>query len=255
MHEEGKQDAPRHIRFCDEGDNDAVASTASPLSNDASRSVFSSACASVSSDSRKRKRKRKLPNKGKDGVVDSEKILNGMIVAISTLESKHTKDTAHDACEDQYQNYKTLKDVLQKLGASISPQVHKRVHYLISTDTAVQNCTQRVRQALKRKVDIVDVSWVKQCSEQKMRVAVDNYLCNDSARMKSSIITKEKQKKSQIGASGDNNLDGYVCSDLPGAGWTTPINLDCCCVCHENGDDNCPWCTDCSITRARKRRR
>ena len=38
---------------------------------------------------------------------------------------------------------------------------------------------------------------------------------------------------------------------MSGAGWTPAEDLGCCCVCHENGTaDECPWCTECSITAA-----
>ena len=30
------------------------------------------------------------------------------------------------------------------------------------------------------------------------------------------------------------------------AGWTDPVSIGCCCVCHENGTTKyCPWCVDC----------
>jgi hypothetical protein len=188
------------------------------------------------------KRKRKHPSTTqKEDTASCNKLFNGLVVAISTLESKAADNTINDP----YQNYKTLKQELQTLGATISPQVHKRVHYLISTDMAVQNLTQRVRQALKRNIDIVDVEWVKKCSEQKTRLDATDYLCNELAK-------KVNEGKC---THDDNKIDGDGGSDVPdedNAGWSTPIHLDCCCVCHENGDDNCPWCADCNLTIARK---
>lgn len=138
-----------------------------------------------------------------------------------------------------------LKQLLQSLGATISPQVHKRVNYLISTDSAVQNLTQRVRQAIKRKVDVVDVAWVKECREKGRRVEVDNYLCNELVE----CLVAEKEKRDRGSKKICTSIDVV---QIDGAGWSTPVHLDCCCVCHENGDDDCPWCTDCNITLARK---
>ena len=111
----------------------------------------------------------------------------------------------------------------------------------------MNNLTQRVRQALKRNVDIVDVDWIKQCVENGSRADADEYLRNDVAR--ELMTVKEKEKQAFV-----TNNGGYE-SDVPdenAAGWSEPIQLDCCCVCHENGDDNCPWCTDCNLNKKNK---
>ena len=264
-----------HIRFDQEGgdDNAAVADIMpSLLSNDAPSPFSSSVSTSDNPPARKNKnkQKRKHPSttttqKGDESTATSscDKIFNGLTVAISTLESKHNKGptTDNDDGDDLYQNYKTLKQVLQTMGATISPQVHKRVNYLLSTDSAVQHLTQRVRQALKRNVDVVDVAWVKECREQNTRVNVEKYYCNELANCL--MMEKEKQKGEKVttnegkgAASGNDKVDEGECSDdAPeednGIGWSTPVQLDCCCVCHENGDDNCPWCSDCNLTLAR----
>eukprot|EP00581_Thalassiosira_minuscula_P012174 CAMPEP_0183714938 /NCGR_PEP_ID=MMETSP0737-20130205/9344_1 /TAXON_ID=385413 /ORGANISM="Thalassiosira miniscula, Strain CCMP1093" /LENGTH=281 /DNA_ID=CAMNT_0025943977 /DNA_START=189 /DNA_END=1034 /DNA_ORIENTATION=+ len=254
-----------HIRF-DEESSDAATDMPTPPKDAHSQST-TGASTSNPDNPRKNKRKRKRPSNSND-VFKTErnsdssscaKLFNGLIVAISTLESKQQSTSDGD---DPYHNYKTLKEALQTLGATISPQVHKRVHYLISTDAAVQNLTQRVRQALKRNVDIVDVSWVKECKEQKTRVDADNYLCNELA--KCLMVEKEKEKKEKASdkniesnsaeINGNNNKLNEEDECIPVddyAGWSTPVELDCCCVCHENGDDNCPWCPDCNLTKAR----
>ena len=210
---------------------------------------------------RRNKRKRKHPSNAGPNETNEDttaitsrngSIFNGLVVALSALESKHDpKDeiaavTAVDeAGGDPYQNYKMLKQLLQSLGATISPQVHKRVHYLISTDSAVQNLTQRVRQANKRNVDVVDIAWVKECREKGRRVKVDDYLCNELVE----CLVAEKEKRDRGSKKICTSSDVV---QIDGAGWSTPVHLDCCCVCHENGDDDCPWCTDCNITLARK---
>jgi hypothetical protein len=212
------------------------------------------------SNRRRNKRKRKHPSTARPNENNEDttattsrngSIFNGLVVALSALESKHDpKDevataVVNDTVDDPYQNYKMLKQLLQMLGATISPQVHKRVHYLISTDSAVKNLTQRVRQAIKRKVDVVDVAWVKECREKGKRVNVDKYLCNELVE----CLVAEKETR------GRGSKKFCTSSDVvqvDGAGWSTPVDLDCCCVCHENGDDDCPWCTDCNITLARK---
>jgi len=214
----------------------------------------------------KNKRKRNHPAATSKGgsAKCSKRIFNGLIVAISTLESKQTNTnngdcTDKDSDDDPYQNYKALKNLLQSHGATISPQVHKRVHYLISTEAAVQNLTQRVRQALKRDVDIIDVAWVKECKGDNKRMDVQDHLCNELAQCLMAEKEKEKRMKStkEDKVKGDKAGRGE-CSDAiedENSGWSTPVQLDCCCVCHENGDDNCPWCTvagsECNLTLER----
>jgi len=243
------------MRF-DQEDGDAGTDM---LSSDAPTRSSSNG-ASTSNNPRENKRKRKHPSTTSKGDKDAscKKIFNGLSVAISALESKQNNTNNSDGTdkdEDPYQNYKALKTLLQSLGATISPQVHKRVNYLITTDSAVQNLTQRVRQALKRNVDIIDVAWVKECREKNKRVDVEHHLCNELA--KCLMEEKEREKREKAKNEGKDNgtkLGQGECSDAPeedNAGWSTPVQLDCCCVCHENGDDNCPWCSDCNLTLVR----
>ena len=43
----------------------------------------------------------------------------------------------------------------------------------------------------------------------------------------------------------DGDDDQFFISDA-NAGWTEPVSIGCCCVCHENGTTNdCTWCVDC----------
>lgn len=116
----------------------------------------------------------------------------------------------------------------------------------------MNNLTQRVRQALKRHVDIIDVCWVKDCVERGKRVDVEKYLLNEMAGELMSEKEKEKAD-TKTNIANATMKTGYE-SDIPdenNAGWSSPVQLDCCCVCHENGDDNCPWCTECNINLAK----
>ncbi|KAL7467208.1 hypothetical protein ACHAXS_007456 [Conticribra weissflogii] len=191
-----------------------------------------------------------------------------------------------------YQNYKTLTQILtQTLGAHspISPQVHKRIHCLIATTPAIRNLTQRVRQAHKRNVDIVHVDWVRECLECGKRLDYrcgnggvnggerEGHLWNDRVgelirekeELKNLEAEDRKTKKSQKNDERESldrepkchgNYDDLAeevivmeGNDDDNAGWSTPIQLDCCCVCHENGDDNCPWCLDCNINATKEK--
>jgi hypothetical protein len=209
-----------------------------------------------------------------------KRLFNGLIVAISTLESSEesTKLSTTNRLVDHddnnnnniknnnnnnnnnnitYQNYKSLQQTLRHHGATISPQVHKRVHYLLCTRSAMTHATQRVRQAHKRNVDIVDVAWVKECIDTGKIVEVEKYLCNDEVGCW--IAEKEKEKKKQVMKRSSKrnvfDIDEKYDNVDEGGGWSTPIQLECCCVCHENGDDDCPWCIDCNLTLARKQKK
>ena len=204
----------------------------------------------------------------------SSMLFHGLTIAISTLESKQDNEVDDKgttlSSNDDFYNYKTLKHTLQSHGATIASQVHKRVHYLIVTNTAVQYLTQRVRQAYKRNVTIVHVSWVQECITMGKIVDITNskHLCNDEvaclvnekidnktgnnniAQVAAAVVSKKKKATMMSSPITDNTTTG----------WSTPILLDCCCACHDvnDGDDddnnNCPWCVkkyganvDCNI--------
>ena len=229
-------------------EENAAAFTSSTNSADVSEASNAQTCSIRQGSSKKRKRKRPPSNESKSQQSHNDRtVFNGLTLAISTLESK-TNDKEES---DEYNNFKTLSFILKTNGAIISPQVHKRVHYLVCTQQAVDNLTQRVRQALKRNVDIVNVEWVKSCIKNGSRVNAESYMLNDLTKELMSVKEKEKAeaKHTQV----DPLKDGYE-SDIPSenaSGWSEPIALDCCCVCHENGDENCPWCADCNINLAK----
>ena len=256
----------QHIRFDDADEAEAVEkhqvnSKKQDEGIDTSKVADADNSNNTKSQRRKKKRKRAAitsttdDDKATSTDIKQDKIFNGLILALSTDNKQYQSNTDDKQSgnneDDQYNNLKPLKLLLQTAGATISPQVHKRVHYLICTQSAIDNLTQRIRQAIKRNVDIVNVDWIKKCIQDNNRVDVSPFLCNEIAR--EIMIEKEREKKMNS-SDGKGNTDGYD-SDIPkddNAGWSTPIELDCCCVCHENGDDNCPWCVDCNINRAKR---
>ena len=202
-------------------------------------------------------------------------IFHGLTIAISTLESKQTNGvnnnettTSSSYSNDEYHNYKTLKHILQSCGATIASQVHKRVHYLIVTDTAVQYLTQRARQAYKRNVTIVYISWIQECIRLGKLVNVDTHVCND-------VVESLINEKKAITGSTDKAVVAAAAAaskttlNTNTTRWSSPILLDCCCACHDenNGDDghnnnNCPWCVkkfgahvDCNIITLEKQKK
>ncbi|KAL3822596.1 hypothetical protein ACHAXA_006381 [Cyclostephanos tholiformis] len=246
------------------GDGPATAARSSPPPDDGASGTTSNARRGRNKRKRKRPFSTTRPKEGNEATATPRgdgSLFNGLIVALSALESKHDHPrdgvTIHDLVndanvDDPYRNYKTLKQLLTTLGATVSPQVHKRVHCLISTECAVRNLTQRVRQAYRRNVDVVDASWVKDCREMGTRVDIGNYLCNDLVKcLLAEKDVRDGGSTEKIRASSSYDV-GHVDDN---AGWSIPVELDCCCVCHENGDDACPWCTgsqQCNLTLAMK---
>lgn len=70
----------------------------------------------------------------------------------------------------------------------------------------------------------------------------DSYLLKyPEVDCKEEIISEMGQacRTNEVQEDGDDN------HDVPDSGWTSPVDVGCCCVCHENGDADCEWCTDC----------
>jgi hypothetical protein len=192
-----------------------------------------------------RKRKQDAVKDSKDHVGSTEKgskrkrkvgPFQGMILAISTLD---VKGRAHT---DAQSSYKAISDLCRTLGASVTGQLHSRVTCLICNRSAVQHATQRVRKALKKKVPLVDVAWVRQCHEEEKRIDHSHYCLDDLA-----IQVMESRT---VDTADDAGVD---VGEIPESAWSEPTSLGCCCVCHENGDDKCPWCSQCDVNMAKAR--
>lgn len=200
----------------------------------------------------KNKETRKKDNAGdileRSGGTGQKHILNGLTLAVTTLDKKREGNSSAAQL-----SWKNTIDKCKQNGASITSQVHKRVHALIVSDAAVQNATQRVRKALKLGTPIVDIGWIDACIKDNNRVDWADYLRNDEAK-KAAGAKKKASADAASGAEGcvvkfDSNNDCNAVS-----GWSEAVELDCCCVCHENGDLECPWCTgetECNLTKKR----
>jgi len=201
----------------------------------------------VSSSSHTNKRsKRKRTETSSNSSSNNGKPLNGLILAISTLDVKGKQHSSTNS------SYKEVSSACIALGASVTAQVHQRVFALICNESAVCNLTQRVRKAVKKDHAIIDVQWIHKCDELSSRVCHNKYLLNDMA-------TKaiESKKDANLAATsrlelmeGEEGGDSPLIPD-PDAGWSEPVSLDCCCVCHDTGRD-CDWCLDCNVTLALK---
>jgi hypothetical protein len=160
----------------------------------------------------------------------------------------------------------------QELGATISAQVHNKVHAVLchvpsscdsSNHHVLSVVTQRMKKALKKSIPIWDLQWL-----------VEIYKCRQWMDPKSFIVTptvqelwlqqeqQELQKQDQNGKNcGRTEVDVEYESEEEllnsvEKGWSEPISLDCCCVCHDDDRDDCPWCcqgdTKCNVFLKKK---
>ena len=214
----------------------------------------------VAKKKRKRGKKNEANRKGGDASTSAKHarvsgkkcILNGLTLAVTTLDKKREDASAGtDAQQQQQLSWKNTIDKCKQYGANITSQVHKRVHALIVSDAAVRNATQRVRKAIKLGVPIVDVGWVEACIKDGSRCDWTEYLRNDEAKE----AAESKKKAGSAGGEGCGVKFDISADDANAtSGWSEPVELDCCCVCHENGDLECPWCTgetECNLTKRR----
>ena len=112
--------------------------------------------------------------------------------------------------------------------------------------------TQRVRKAIKKKHSLlIDVEWIRECKLQQCRVDHNQYLLTELAE-------EIMDSRSNNGSKSKSSVDVEIvdcCDDdelQPDKGWSEPVSLDCCCVCHDDNRDDCKWCIDCNVTLAKK---
>lgn len=189
------------------------------------------------------------------------KPLNGLVVAVSTQEKKNINHDANSKDENSDETANNDDDVLsidgskmsyrevcslcERLGASTSSQVHKRVVAVICNKSAILQCTQRVRKALKRHIMLIDVKWLLACEKEGSQVDYESYLLTDLAK---DVVANRKRIEDEKAQSGpDTGVDVQDESDEEilnntSIGWSEPVALDCCCVCHDDDRDDCKWC-------------
>ena len=174
--------------------------------------------------------------------------LNGLTFAVSTLDVKGKKHSSSDS------SYQAVAALCTELGGKVTPQVHKKVFAVICNRSAVAQLTQRVRKAVKKKHSLlIDVEWLRQCKAKGCRIDHEEYLLTELAETtinnRSNISDLKHISSQEINVEyiDENDLDVNTA-----IGWSEPISLDCCCVCHETDRDDCKWCLECNVTIAKK---
>jgi hypothetical protein len=161
--------------------------------------------------------------------------LKGIVLSVSTLKEGQSDAQKSDKSDDSATGYNAVCKLSKDMGAQVTGQVSKRVQLLICTRSAVSKATQRVRKAYKKKIPLVDVSWLEACREAGGSVDTESFRLE--AQAKDAIAKRESNL-------GDDINDPAV--DVPpDAGWTESLSYGCSCVCHENGaEKDCQWCSN-----------
>ena len=109
-------------------------------------------------------------NKNKKQKKQQQYPLQGLVVSVSTLKG----DDSNDGSSTSY-NYSDVCQSCKELGATVMGVVCKRVQFLICTQKAVEQATQRVRKAQKQNIPLVSVEWLEACGKQGQKVDIDSY--------------------------------------------------------------------------------
>ena len=70
-----------------------------------------------------------------------------------------------------------------------------------------------------------------------------DFLLTDLAKevaAKRKIVEDERARESSLGVDVQDESDEEVLKT--DVGWSEPVSLDCCCVCHDDDRDDCKWC-------------
>jgi len=219
------------------------------------------------SSSKKRRLRRKRNNNNATTNTQQQLPLQGYTIGVSVLERKKATSASTTENEDQKNDiqeegeteklsYKSIVSKCKSLGATVTSQISKRVTLVLCTPWAVTNLTQRVRKALTKNVDLVHVDWILQCcgGQKKVDYHTKEFLLNEIGEKAMKFREDEKKKKEMVESMMEKNETVEKEEEYDeNKGWTEPVELGCCCVCHENGDLNCPWCVDCPFTIQRKK--
>jgi len=220
-----------------------------------------------------------------------------------TRNSQEDDDIGITATDDNkdYDNllsYKQACAMAQELGATVSAQVHNKVHavlcpYVPSSSSSSSSLssssssnsnkgggsstgngisiTQRMKKAFKKSIPIWDIQWLVEM--HKCRTWIDPQAFNVTQFVKELWLQQQQQEQQQQQQTqqqtqqqdqplGRKEVDVQDESDeeylsTVDKGWSEPVSLDCCCVCHDDDRDDCPWClqgeTKCSVILKREK--
>ena len=173
-------------------------------------------------ESRKKRRKR-IP-KDSSTMEKRSAPFAGKLFVVSTL-----VQTSNSSEGD---SYKGLLALCESGGARCSSQVHKKVHCVVATTSAIQGETQRVRKAWKKGIPVLKADWVRQCLQVGRLIPFDDDL------VPAPLVHKKEPK----GAKSESRTASIIENERK-------VELGCCCVCHDTGATDCEWCIECDVTK------
>lgn len=171
-------------------------------------------------------------------------IFKGLTFAVTTFQTNKKNMKAGS-------NYSSICNAIKEIGGTVCGTVHRKVSYVVATQAAIQQNTQKIRKASKHNIKIVDIFYIEKCKSAGKILPLEKFLLKpnsirkrkrnalSSSEQKQQCDNKEKKMK-KIATNSDRNNDDA----------TKSFDLGCCCICH--GDDPqvdvvlpCPWCANC----------
>lgn len=218
--------------------------------------------------------------------VSSNELFRDKIIVVTTLQQQATtKNVDHpipddnpvvdtnNATNNNDHNiaYKSLVSLIRdKLGATITNQVHRGVFCVVASPAAIRNPTQRIRKAWQRHVPVVTIQYIRDCQEQQSILPIDHIVDDDDNRRNQylvqapqsslssknslpitlSTITKKTAKTTKLSQTVLSTPPEYNDHDDDHNVPERTVDLGCCCICHDSptvtNTAPCEWCIDCS---------
>jgi len=181
--------------------------------------------------------------------------LHGKVVAVSTLNKDGGNNNNGNDNNSLLCNYKSVQALCERLGATVSGQVHPRIFCVVASREAVAEQTQRVRKAYQKHIPVVSVQWLQECQARRQLVPLTNEyrleqhqsssLDASSAKQHAEERPRDKNERKKRKMDRNDNTTSLV---------EKKLDLGCCCLCHDEDSaldsTACPWCVDCSVNQA-----
>ena len=148
-------------------------------------------------------------------------------------------------------SYNDVKKMIEELGGRVSSTVHKRVDFVIASDIAVENATQRIRKAHKFDIPVLKVEYVEYCRDNNIQpVDIAPYMYNNINEVvqeqRKASMTKTgdhtKRKASQISEAISPQEASVPAEYIPPVLAPVGVVYECACICHDSGESSCSWC-------------
>lgn len=188
--------------------------------------------------------------------------LQGMLLAVSMLSESSSSS------KQETLTYNSVVAECRAAGAQVTGHVHGRVDALVASPPAIDQCTGRVRKAVQRGVDIVDIAWVRASVAAGRAVERGQHLQQPSVLpVTKDATTATSKSQEQVESTATSIELGCCCAchendTVADCRWCiecrtdAPVTVDlgCCCVCHDHTSEatDCRWCVECSVNLAKQ---